>query len=266
MKKQNLLTILLFIITFHLPCVGQQNLTARQIMEKSREATLIDGLESISTLRIIDKRGRERIRKTAMASKSYPDGTEKRIVHFLSPADIKGTGMLIFDYKNKDDAMWIYLPAIRKTRRIISKEKSTSFMGSEFSKADMSAPNLDDFTFEINGETTVDNFPCYEIELKPKTEKIADDYGFFKKVMTIDKENFVFRKALYYNNFDELTKILVIKKIKLLDKEKQKYMATNMVMENKENGRRSVMIIDNMQYNPKVKEEYFTIRYLESMD
>lgn len=266
MKKQRLLTVLLFIIIFYLPCAGQQNLTARQIMEKSREATLIDGLESISTLRIIDKRGRERIRKTAMASKSYPDGTEKRIIHFLSPADIKGTGMLIFDYENKDDAMWIYMPAIRKTRRIISKEKSTSFMGSEFSKADMSAPNLDDFTFKIKGETTMDNLPCYEIELKPKTEIIADDYGFSNKVITIDKKNFVLRKALYYNNFNELTKILIIKKVVLLDKEKHKYMATNMVMENKENGRRSIIIIEEMQYNPNVKEEFFTIRYLESMD
>jgi len=63
-----------------------------------------------------------------------------------------------------------------------------------------------------------------------------------------------------------LTKILVIKKIKLLDKEKQKYMATNMVMENKENGRRSIIKIEEMQYNPNVKEEFFTIRYLESMD
>lgn len=263
MKKQNLFTFLLFIITFNLPSWGQQSLTGRQIIEKTREAAMVDGLESVTTLSIIDKKGRERIRKTAMASRSYPDGTEKRIIKFLFPPDIKGTGMLIFDYEDKEDDMWIYLPAIRKTRRIISEEKSTSFMGSEFTKADMSAPNPDDFTFEILGETNVDNVACHKIEINPVSEKIAEEYGFHRKVTSIDKENFMIREALYYNRFEELFKILKVKEIELLNKNNHKYMATHMVMENKINSRKSIMEINKMEYNPNVKEDYFTIRYLE---
>jgi hypothetical protein len=103
-------------------------------------------MEAISTLRIYDARGRERVRQTSMASRLFESGsTEKRIIRFLSPAEVKGTGMLIYDYDDRNDDMWIYMPALRKTRRIISNEKRKSFMGSEFSNADMSAPNLEDF-------------------------------------------------------------------------------------------------------------------------
>ena len=103
---------------------------------------------------------------------SVPDGTEKRIIKFLSPADVKGTGILIFDYPEKSDDMWIYLPALRKTRRIVSKEKSKSFMGSEFSNANMTAPGLDDFTYATIGEEELEGKFCIIIESVPANSRI----------------------------------------------------------------------------------------------
>ncbi len=127
----------------------------REIMQKSRDVSKLDGMEAISTLRIYDAKGRERVRETSMASKLFESGAiEKRIIRFLAPAEVKGTGMLIYDYDQRNDDMWIYMPALRKTRRIISNEKSKSFMGSEFSNADMSAPSLEDFNYTITGSET----------------------------------------------------------------------------------------------------------------
>ncbi|MGM0472790.1 MAG: outer membrane lipoprotein-sorting protein, partial [Bacteroidota bacterium] len=121
----------------------------REIIENSHEAVKVSSFEAVSTLTITDSRGNQRVRRNTMASMSLPDGTEKRIIKFLSPPEVKGTGILIFDYPEKSDDMWIYLPALRKTRRIVSREKSNSFMGSEFSNADMTAPGLDDFSYEL---------------------------------------------------------------------------------------------------------------------
>ena len=91
-----------------------------------------------------------------MASKTFEDNTEKRIIKFISPAEVQGTGILIYDYENRPDDMWIYLPALRKTRRIVSREKSNSFMGSEFSNADMTAPSLEDFEYTLLGSEKID--------------------------------------------------------------------------------------------------------------
>ena len=120
---------------------------AREIIRKSHDVVKVSSFEAVSTLTITDSKGNQRIRQNTMASISLPDGTEKRIIKFLSPAEVKGTGILIFDYPEKSDDMWIYLPALRKTRRIVSREKSKSFMGSEFSNANMTAPGLEDFTY-----------------------------------------------------------------------------------------------------------------------
>ncbi len=256
-----LLTALLLMICTNLN--AQDNLTGRQIMEKQKEVSKLEGSEMVGTLKIINQKSRERIRKTSIAAKSYGDELSKRIIIFLYPADVKGTGMLVFDYENKDDDMWIYMPALRKTRRIVSSEKGKSFMGSEFTNADISTPNLNDFNYKKLGTEQVGDTDCWEIESIPKDEDIADENGYSKRIIYIGKKDFVTRKTVYYNLDGELHKILEAKNIKLIDTENKKYMAAEMTMINKQNGRKSIWIIDEIVVNPNIKDEYFTVDYLE---
>ena len=237
---------------------------AKILMQKSREVSKVSGLESVSTLTIIDSKGRERIRKTAMASKEFDGGkTEKRIIRFLEPADVKGTGMLIFDHEDESDNMWIYMPALRKTRRIVSSDKSKNFMGSEFSNADMSASNIDDFTYKYLGEEEIEGKVCYKIEIVPVNEDIADENGFSKKYSFVDEEIFVLRKSIYFDIDGELLKEMTVNSFEQVDEKNNKYLATEMVMVNKQNGRKSIMKMNKVGLNPGVSNEYFTTRYLE---
>jgi len=116
-----------------------------QLMDKSRDLTMSGNIQSTVSLTITEKNGAVRTRKLNMITKSYDDGTIKRMVKFLDPADVRGTAMLIVDNRNTQDDMWIYLPALKKTRRIVSTEKGKSFMSSEFSNADMSTGSNADF-------------------------------------------------------------------------------------------------------------------------
>jgi hypothetical protein len=238
----------------------------REIMQKSREVSKLDGMEAVSTLRIYDAKGRERVRQTSMASKLFENGaTEKRIIRFLSPAEVKGTGMLIYDYDERNDDMWIYMPALRKTRRIISNEKSKPFMGSEFSNADMSAPNLADFDYKVTGSEPVGGTDCWKVEVIPLNEEIMDEVGYDRQVAWIGKLDFVFRKAEYYDGDGELFKQMISSDVRQIDPSGKKYIAARMEMNNMQNGRKSVMTIDKIQYNPDVKEEYFTLGFLERL-
>ena len=238
----------------------------RTIMEKSRQVSKMSGMEAVSTLTIMDAKGHERIRQTSMASKLFAStNTEKRIIRFLSPADVKGTGMLIYDHDDKNDDMWIYMPALRKTRRIVSTEKSKSFMGSEFSNADMSAPKLDDFEYRLQSIENIKGIPCWKIEVIPVDEDIMDEMGFDRKMVWIAQKDYVLRKAEYYDEDDELVKIMTAGEVRLLDPSSQKYLATRMEIVNRQNGRKSLMKIDRVQFNPDVKDEYFTLDYLEKL-
>ena len=96
-------------------------------------------------------------------------------------------------------------------------------MGSEFSNADMTALNLDNFNYQYLSEEYVDGSLCYKIELHPKNEEIADETGFSKKIVFIDKNIFVQRKALYYDSTGELLKILSAKEFRLVDEDQRNF-------------------------------------------
>ena len=238
----------------------------KEIMETAREVAQIRGMEAVSTLRIYDAKGSERIRQTSMASREFDNGaTEKRIIRFLAPAEVKGTGMLIFDYEDKNDDMWIYMPALRKTRRIVSSEKSKSFMGSEFSNADMSAPKLEDFNYTVLRSEILDGTECWVVAAVPVSEEIMDEMGYDRRVIWIGKKDYVLRRADYYNQDNEIFKRMTATDVKSIDPSGAKYMAMYMEMVNEDSGRRSVMTIDKIQYNPDVKADYFTLSYLEKL-
>ena len=246
------------------PVVEGKILTAREIIDKSDEVSKLKGSEAVSTMTIFDAKGRERVRKVAQITKLYDNGnTEKKLVRFLSPADVKGTGLLTFDYKKKDDDIWLFMPALRKTRRIISTEKAKNFMGSEFSYSDMSPPVLDDFNYKRLADEKCGEEDCWKVEMIPANEKAAEENGFSKKISLIGKKDYVLRKAVYYDLNAELHKEMNVLKIKELDKANKKYRPVHLTMDNKQNGRKSVLVINKIEFSPGVKDDYFTTRYLE---
>jgi len=266
MKKSLIMFFLICVSAVSFPLDAQDDLTAKQIVDRAFKATKIAGAEAVSTLTIIDSKERERVREIAMVSKLYDDGeTEKRLIRFLSPADVKGTGLLTYDYEKEDDDMWLFMPALRKTRRIVSSEKAKNFMGSEFSYADMTPPTLDDFTYTILGESEAEEVVCWEIEIIPVNDDVADENGFSKRVIHIAKDNFVIRKAVYFDLDGELHKELNVKEIKEIDTKNHKYRFMHMLMSNKQNDRKSIMKVNEIQFNPNVKDDYFTTRYLERL-
>jgi outer membrane lipoprotein-sorting protein len=241
-----------------------QNMTdPKEIMKKSRDQSKLSGLEAKSTLEINDGKGNQRIRETSMASRIFPDGTEKRTILFLSPADVKGTGILIWDYEGKEDNMWIYMPALRKSRKIVSSEKSRNFMGSEFSNSDLAVGNLDDFTYGMDGTETIDQQLCWKIKVTPVTPQIAADYGISSKTTWVSQKDFMPRKTTFMDSEGKPWKELTYSGIKLMDSKGDKYFISQMEMKNLKTGRFSRMSMSQMVYNPAVKEEFFTLSYIE---
>jgi len=238
--------------------------SARDIMDKVAETRKLAGSEAVLSMTIVNEKGQKRERKLSMATKVFDDGkTEKRIYRFLEPADVKGTGVLIFDYQDKADDVWVFLPALRKTRRIVSSESSKSFMGSEFSYGDLNIPPLDDYNYTLVKEESYGGEACYVVEVKPKSDATAKNDGYSKKIYWVSKDKFAVRKGLYYDLGGKEFKELKSDNIKLLDPAKKRYRAMRMEMINKQNGRRSVFNSDKVSFAPATKDEYFTNRYLE---
>lgn len=238
--------------------------SAQDIMKKAAETRMVDGSEAVVKMSIISAKGQSRDRTLALATKLFDDGkTEKRVYRFMSPPDVKGTGVLVYDYEDKDDDVWVYLPALRKTRRIVSSQKSKSFMGSEFSYADVNAPTLSDFNYKLLGEDDAGGEACWKIEVLPKSKSVAKSEGYSKKIYWVSKKTYAIRKGEFYDLDGELLKELTSKNIKLLDPKKKRYRTMYMEMTNKQNGRKSVFESEKAALATSLKDDLFTTRYLE---
>ena len=260
-----------YIITlgFSLGLMTHSNNTAagpspREIMSKVTEARKPDGTEAVVKMTVIEPNGTKREREISMATKLYDGGqTEKRLYRFLSPADVKGTGILVFDYVSKADDIWIYMPAMRKTRRVVSSERSKSFMGSDFSYGDLNIPALDEFDYNMVKEEDVGGDKCWVIDVVPKSKDTAKAEGYDKKTYWVSQKTYTVRKGMFIDLEGKPFKELKTEDVKLLDPKKQRYRAMRMEMVNKKTGRKSVFESVKVSFAPDAKDEYFTTRYLE---
>lgn len=236
-----------------------QNPGPLQILEKSRELSLAGSMSASISLVITEKNGAIRRRTISLTTGSYPGGTEKRLIRFVDPPDVRGTAMLIIDNRNSADEMWIYLPALKKTRRIVTAEKGKSFMSSEFSNADMTSPTLSDFTNRYLEKSGTGN--QWIIESEPVNDGSADEYGFSKKISYIGKDDYVVRKMEFYNFDNKLFKIIEIRSIHPLPE--GRYIVQDMTAENLTNGRKSEIKFSNIEEGIKIDDSFFSVQNLE---
>jgi len=241
-----------------LQAAGQQP-DAAQIMSKSRDLSITGSLSANISLTITEKGGSTRSRTISMTTKSYADGMEKRIIKFIEPADVRGTSMLVVDNKNSADEMWIYLPALKKTRRIVTSEKGKSFMSSEFSNADMTSPTISDFTHKHLEKSGTNN--QWIIESTPVNEDKADEYGYSKKISYISIDKSQVQKMEFYNFDNELFKVIEIKSVFPLGD--GKYLVKDMVASNLNTNRKSEILFSKINEGIKVDDSNFTIQNLE---
>jgi hypothetical protein len=150
-------------------------LTGRQIMERVDERDDGDNATQDMEMILIDKNGNTRERAIRSLRRDMGEDTHS-IMFFLSPADVKDTGFLTYDYDDADadDDQWLYLPALKKTKRIASNDKSGSFMGSDFTYADMTTRELDHYDYRLIKEGDVGGNPVWIVEGIPNTEKEID--------------------------------------------------------------------------------------------
>lgn len=244
-----LLTILLAILL-----ISADPLTPRQVSDKASEAISFEAMEMTSTLSIADKNENTRTRQVTNITKKFKETTKTRM-RFLSPAEVAGTTILIHDHEKKDDDMWIYLPSLKNSRRIVSSEKGKSFMGSEFTNADLSKPNPDEYTFSLKGSTTVNTKKCHIIEAVFTKKTLEKDYGFRKKVMYIDQVSYLTYRIEYFGTDDKLQRT-----VSYSDYRKQsegKYFSFSMKAENHKTSRKSTITVDKFKAGTDEKETYF---------
>ena len=241
--------------------------TGRQIMEWVEDRD--DGDNGVSDLEmiLIDKRGNQRVREIRSYTRKFVNENREDdygIMFFLSPADVKNTGFLTYDYDDpeRDDDQWLYLPALKKTKRIASSDKSGSFMGSDFSYADMSSRILDRYQYTLMKEVEIEGVKMWQVEGIPN-EKEIEETGYTKSWMFVRQDNFVVQRAVSWLKKGGRLKYMQVNALEQVD---GIWVATELTMKTtkaKKTLHRTVIKVDNIKFNQGLDDAMFTVRRLE---
>ena len=151
---------------------------------------------------LINANGEQSVRYLDMKTLEGEEG-DKSISTFLSPADVKGTKTLTHEHLDRDDDQWLYLPALKRVKRIASSNKSGSFMGSEFSYEDIGNQDYQKFTYSGEAqEVMLDGVACYKSDRVPN----ESNSGYTKETVWVDRTNFLVQQIEYYDRKHELLK------------------------------------------------------------
>ena len=215
---------------------------------------------------ITNKSGQARIREIKAYTKTESDGTDKQLLIFLSPADVRDTRFLTVDYKTagKADEQYIYIPALRKVRTIGtsgSDSKTGAFLGSDFSFADIGTLDRSDFTVKAIGDESLEGRQYVKVEYSSNGPATVKKYGYGRVVRWIDEENATSLKSEYYDVGGRLVKRLVVNGQHLL--EGKYWQFESMEMNNLETGGKTAWVFVKTTLLSTVDEGFFTLRFLE---
>jgi len=230
-------------------------LTGRQIVEKAYNLPTGNDITSSLTMTLTNNQGKQRVRKIKQYSKDM-GSVEKSIMFFQSPADVKNTSFMNWSYdSDKSDDQWIYLPALKKTKRISSDSKSDYFMGSDFTYDDLGDRKLDADNHKLLKTETYNGIACYVVESVSKDE----DYMYSKTKTWINKSNFTGVKKEFYDEDGDLLKVLSVKKV---EKISGFWVITNSEMKNVQKNHKTSMVLSSIQINTGISDTKFTERMM----
>jgi len=224
--------------------------SSQEIARVSYEKISGYGSSSSKTTMILRNAEGDENRRELKMQKLEGENGDKSLLIFLYPNDLKGTKLLSYEVIGGDDKQWLYLPAIKRVKRISSRNKSGSFMASEFSYEDISSQNYKNYFY--NGEAEVitkEGIKYFKIKRVPKDEKS----GYSKQVLYIDTKEYLARFGEYYNQQNRLIKKIYFSDYVLLD---GIYRVHKIVIKNVQNKKESQLIWNEDSVNVKLSKKF----------
>ena len=178
---------------------------------------------------------------------------DKSMIIFNSPKDVKGTSMLTFTHKEGTDDQWLFLPAIKRVKRISSNNKSGPFMGSEFAYEDLSSQEVEKYTYKYIGEDQLNGEKIFKVERFPVDPKS----GYKKQIAWYNPgKGYRIEKVDFYDRKGALLKTLVYKDYRLY-KDKH-WRAGEMHMANHQTKKETQLLFEDYQFKTGLSDNDFT--------
>lgn len=206
-----------------------------------------------------NKQGEESKRQIRSRAMEVASDGDKSMIVFDQPKDVKGTALLTFSHKVADDDRWLFLPAVKRVKRIASNNKSGPFMGSEFAFEDLGSQEIEKYKdYKWLRDETVNGLDCYVTERVP----VDKNSGYTKQIAWVDKAEYRVQKVEFYDRKNSLLKTLTMK-------DYQQYLGkywrpSQMDMINHQTGKSTTLLFRNFQFGNGFSDRDFDQNSLQA--
>lgn len=204
-----------------------------------------------------NKEGEESTRAIRIKVLEIDADGDKSLTIFDDPVDVKGTAFLSFSHAIKADEQWLYLPALKRVKRISSSNKSGPFMGSQFAFEDLASFEVDKYRYKYLRDEKLDNQDTFVVENYPQYRHS----GYTRQIVWIDQQRYVPLKVEYYDRKNDLLKTMVFGEYKQYLN--QYWRAHKQVMENHQNSKTTVLSWNEYQFRNGLDEGDFRSNVLK---
>jgi outer membrane lipoprotein-sorting protein len=273
MNKKNtfpILRISLIILSgFFLGSIGVPKdlsaaMSAQQIMEKNENNRRMNDIKAQAIIVTGTEGKPQKVKQFSWWRKLASDGTHfDTLTRFLSPAEIRGEGILFLEHPGSENEVLMYLPNFKKIRRVEPQQQSGSFMGSELSYSDISTPHVSDYNHRLIGQQPClgvgsKEMQCFVVETTPKNEAVRNSTGYSKTVHWVRMNSFMDSQTEFYDLQGVLFKRFVATEITKVDIEKDKWMALKVQVSQIKTGRFTTLEFSKVQVNQGLAASLFT--------
>jgi hypothetical protein len=206
-------------------------------------------------MKLVEKDGQPRVREMEIWRKDF-SGLKKTLIRFNSPAEIKGTGFLTWENRDMDDDQYLFLPELRRSRRIVSSQKDQRFVNSDLTYEDMQRRKVEKDIHRLLGTKILGSVNCWILESTPKP---SAESQYEKFVAFVIRDNYIPLQIDYYKHGR------VIKRYTVLNLQKVDGIWTDMVAEMADlrSQHKTMLEVQKISYNVNLDSNIFTIRNLE---
>lgn len=206
-----------------------------------------------------NRKGETSTRQIRIRTLEVEGDGDKSMSIFDEPADVKGTAMLTYSHGLEPDDQWLYLPAIKRVKRINSRNKSGPFMGSEFAFEDIGSQEVEKYSYKWLRDEPCGDWQCHVLERIPAYEYS----GYSRQLAWLDKEAYRVVRVEYYDRKNELLKVLEASGYQqYLD---QYWRPAVMHMDNKQNGKATTLKWTDYQFKTGLSDRDFNPQSLKRL-
>lgn len=242
---------------------AESTLSPKDIMQRVADRPDGDTAQRTVRIQLIDRRGVVREQVTR-AFRKRVDGERRTAIFYLEPANVRGTAFLTYDYADAEDDQWLYLPALRKVRRVPAAERGDYFLGTDLSYEEVRNDNrvtLTDWTFisPAPGKSTVDGAECLLVEGAVASPAIARELRYSRARWCIDAASWISRRTDYWDQSGNHLKTIDNRELELID---SVWTPRRIEAANHKTGHRTVLIVSEIDFGAPVRDQLFTQQQL----